>query len=151
MKRITRWIGRSAAGVVTAICLLGSAAAGDLRCPLEIAVDQKATAPAPQWAVNYNGFKNELAAVTIYDGSPDQGASLVYDDQKTVDDTLVQTWKLAPNPRGYWIKCGYSNTSAEISEKIPVDATHCEAVYERNVSFGDGRRPIRSADCGAGK
>ena len=135
--------------VAVAFLLAGTAAASELTCPLQITVDQKASNAPAGWTVGYNGFKNELAGVTIYDGSPDQGASLVYDDQKNTDDTFTQTWKLAPSPRGYWMACSYSNTSAQVSAKIPADATRCEAVYERNVSFGDGRHPLVRAVCGS--
>lgn len=127
--------------------LAGPAAASELDCPAQVSVDQKATATPAGWTAGDNGFKNELASVTIYDGPPEQGASLVYDDEKSAANTTTQTWKLAPSPRGYWITCGYSNTSTQLTQKIPADATRCEVTFERNVSFGDGRHPVRKAAC----
>ena len=147
MKRTVAQLG----SLITAFLALSSfatyAAAADIVCPAEVAVDQRVSAALAGWTAGNNGFKNELAGVTIYDGPPEQGASLVYDDEKTSADTITQTWKLVPSSRGYWLTCGYSNTSAQLTQKIPTDATRCEVTFERNVSFGDGRHPVRRAFC----
>jgi hypothetical protein len=137
--------------VSIALFATAQAFAGELRCPPEIAVEQKANDPPVGWTVGYNGFRNGLASVTIYDGPPEQGASLVYDDEKTAPDTITQTWTLVPGARGYWMTCGYSNTAAQVSRKIPANATRCEVVLERNVSFADGRHPVRRAACVSSK
>jgi hypothetical protein len=126
-----------------------SALASELACPAQISVDQKATDVPAGWTPGYNGIKNELAGVTIFDGPPEQGASLAPDTEKTVGNNLTQTWTLAANGHGSWLTCRYSNTSAELTEKLPDDATHCVIVFERDVSFGDGRHPVRKAVCGS--
>jgi hypothetical protein len=139
---------RLIAVLAAAIASLASvAAASELRCPPEIAVDQKATEPPSGWTVSYNGFRNELAGVTIYDGPPEQGASLVYDDEKSGGGIITQTWNLQPNPRGYWMMCGYTNTSAQLTARVAGDQARCEVVFEKNVRFGDGRKPVRKAVC----
>jgi hypothetical protein len=89
-----------------------------------------------------NGFTGELASLTVYAGPPEQDASRVYNDEKTVAESLVQTWQLVPNDRGNWIICGYSNTSAQLTQKIPADVTRCELTFERNFSLGDRRHPV---------
>jgi hypothetical protein len=127
--------------------MVGVAVGGELQCPATIAVDQKPTDVPAGWTPSNNGFKNELAMVTIFEGPPEQGASLVYDDQKNVGNTIVQTWNLAPGGNGYWLTCGYSNTAAQLTQKIPADATRCEVTMERDVSFGDGKHPVRKALC----
>jgi len=71
----------------------------------------------------------------------------VYNDEKTAAERVTQTWRLAPDDRGYWITCGYSNTSAQLTQKIPSDVTRCEATFEGNVSFGDGRHHLRKGIC----
>jgi hypothetical protein len=132
---------------LAATCPLGHAFGGEVQCPPTIAVDQKVTDAPAGWTAGYNGFTNELDSVTIYDGPPEQGASLVYSDEKTVADSVTQTWQLAPTDRGNFITCGYSNTSAQLTQKIPAAATRCEVTFERNVSFRDGRHPVRKAIC----
>jgi len=147
MKHIPLPLLRLIAGFVAAIYTVGYAFGGELQCPLAVNVDQKVTGTPSGWTAGYNGYKEELESVTIYDGPPEQGASLVYDDQKTLANTIVQTWNLAPNDHGYWMTCGYSNTSAQLTQKIPSDATRCEVTLERDVSFGNGLRPVRKAIC----
>ena len=143
MKTYTAWLALG----VAAICPVAQALGGEVQCPATIAVDQRITDAPAGWTAGYNGFTDELASVTIYDGPPEQGAALVYTDEKRVADRVTQTWQLAPNYRGDWITCGYSNTSAQLTQKIPADVTRCEVTFERNVSFGDGRRPVRKAIC----
>lgn len=132
---------------VAAISSVGQALGDEVQCPATIAVDQKITNTPAGWTAGYNGFTNELASLTVYDGPPEEGASLVYSDQKMVADRVTQVWQLAANDRGNWIICGYSNTSAQLTQKIPADVTRCEATFERNVSFGDGRHPLRKVIC----
>ena len=147
MAPLERFVGILALEIISVLLANPNALAVELKCPFEISVDQKAMETPAGWTVSYNGLKNELASVTVYEGPPDQGASLVYDDEKTAPDTTTQIWKLAPSPSSYWIVCGYSNTAAQVAQKVPAGATSCEVVRERNVSFGDGRNPIRSAIC----
>ena len=138
---------RALATFVAVICIAIPAIGGELQCPAQISVDQKATDVPTGWTPSNNGFKNELAMVTIYDGPPDQGASLVYDDQKTVGNTIAQTWNLAANGHGSWITCGYSYTAAQLSQKIPADATRCVVTYQADVSLPGGQHPVRKAIC----
>jgi len=126
---------------------LATALGGEVQCPATIAVDQRITNTPAGWTADYNGFTNELARVTVYEGPPKQAAPLVHGDEKTGADTVTQTWQLAPTDRGNWTTCGYSNTSAQLTQKIPADVTRCEAAFERNVSFGDGRHPMRKVLC----
>ena len=138
---------RGLALIVAVLCMTGRAIAGELQCPATISVDQKASDVPAGWTPSNNGFKNELASVTIYDGPPEQGASLVYDDQKTVGNTIVQTWNLAGNSHGSWMTCGYSYTAAQISQKVPADAKQCVVTYEGDVSLPGGQHPVRKAIC----
>jgi hypothetical protein len=143
MKTYTAWL----ALCVAAICPVGAALGGEVQCPVTIEVDQKIIIIPAGWTVGYNGFTDELTSVTVYDGPPELGASLMYSDEKTVADSVTQTWRLASGGRGNWLTYGYSNTSAQLSQKIPADVTRCEVTFERNVSFGDGRHPMRKAIC----
>jgi hypothetical protein len=75
-------------------------------------VDQKVTNTAAGGTAGYKGCTNELASLTVYDGPPEQGASLVPNDEEieeTAAESVTQTWQLAPDDRGCCITCGYSN------------------------------------------
>jgi hypothetical protein len=117
-------------------------------CPLALAVEEKASAPAPDWTVTYTGYKTMVAGVTIFDGPPADQASLVPDNEQTTEDVVSQTWKLAKSDRGYWLQCEYANTTAQIYRRLPASVTRCDVSYERNVRFGgEGRRVVKSVSC----
>ncbi len=117
-------------------------------CPATISVEQKASAPAADWTVAYSGYQTAAAGVTIFDGPPSQQASLVPDNEKTNEDAVVQTWRLARSDRGYWLQCEYANTTAQIYRRLPASVTRCDVTYERNVRFGgEGRRVIKKVNC----
>ncbi len=120
---------------------------GQSACPPELAVEQKASAPSPDWTVGYSVYKTALAGVTVFEGPPSEQASLVPDSDKTTKDTVVQTWRLLKSNRGYWLQCQYANTTAQIYRRLPADVTRCDVTYERNVFFGGGSRVVKRAEC----
>src|SRR6202035_6135104 len=74
-------------------------------CPATVTVEQRASAPAPDWTVTYSGYDTAVAGVTIFDGPPAEQASLVPDSNKTVGDNIIQVWQLPTSDRGYWLQC----------------------------------------------
>ena len=115
-------------------------------CPATIAVEQKASAPAPDWTVSYSGYETAVAGVTIFDGPPAEQASLVPDNEKTSGDNIIQTWQLAKSARGYWLQCNYANTTAQISRRLPAEITRCDVIYDHNLRFGGGN-VVKSVNC----
>ena len=116
-------------------------------CPATIAVEQKASAPSPDWIVTYSGYQTAVAGVTIFDGPPAEQASLVPDSEKTSGDNVIQIWQLPKSDRGYWLQCNYANTSAQISRRLPASVTRCDVVYDRNMHFGGGGNVLKSVNC----
>ena len=117
-------------------------------CPQTIAVEQKASAPAPDWTVTYSGYETAVAGVTIFDGPPAEQASLVPDNEKTVGDSVIQSWQLAKSARGYWLQCNYANTTAQISRRLEASVTRCDVVSDRNMRFGGGGGyVVKSVNC----
>jgi hypothetical protein len=116
-------------------------------CPLTVAVEQKASAPTPDWTVTYSGYETAIAGVTIFDGPPAEQASLVPDNEKTVGDSIIQTWNLAKSDRGYWLQCNYANTTAQISRRLPINVARCDVVYDHNMRFNGGGNVVKSVNC----
>jgi hypothetical protein len=106
-------------------------------CPQTVVVEQRASAPTPDWTVSYSGYETAVAGVTIFDGPPAQQASLVPDSEKTVGDNIIQVWQLPKSDRGYWIQCNYANTTAQISRRL-AGVTRCDVVSDHNMRFGGG-------------
>ncbi|MGB8682181.1 MAG: STY0301 family protein [Candidatus Binatus sp.] len=135
--------------LVAVACAIAAAqiARAESSCPAEIAVEQRASAPAPDWTVSYSGYQTAVAGVTIFDGPPSAQASLVPDNEKTSGDNLIQIWQLAKSDRGYWLQCNYANTTAQISRQLPASVTRCDVVYDRNMRFSGGANVVKSVNC----
>ena len=142
--------GRGAAALLVAVASMLFAGAqradAQVACPATIAVEQKAAAPG-QWSLGYATAPAELSSVAIFDGPPEEQASLKYDDERTLKDEIIQTWELPASGRGYWIVCGYTNTTAQLRRKLPDDARACEVAIEKGVTYGGGGIVIKHARC----
>jgi hypothetical protein len=135
--------------LITLVCAIAAPciAQAESSCPPTIAVAQRASAPGADWTVTYSGYETAVSGVTIFDGPPAQQASLVPDNEKTSGDNLIQTWQLAKSDRGYWLQCNYANTTAQISRRLPADASRCDVVYDHNVRFGGGGNVVKAVNC----
>ena len=116
-------------------------------CPATIVVEQRASAPAPDWTVSYSGYETAVAGVTIFDGPPAQQASLVPDSEKQAGDNIIQVWQLPTSDRGYWLQCNYANTTAQISRRLPASFKRCDVVLDHNMRFGGGGNVVKSVNC----
>jgi hypothetical protein len=123
-------------------------AAAEVICPDTIAVAQNAAA-AGEWQVRDSGEKPELERVTIYEGPPKHQASLKYDREIKRKSEIVQMWNLPPSKEGYWLACGYSNTSKQLYRKLPAMTAICGVTFDRGVNFPDGSPVIRRVRCRA--
>ncbi len=134
--------------VAGAILSTAGWAAAEVMCPDTAAVAQKAAA-AGEWQVRDSGEKPELESVTIYEGPPEQQASLKYDREIKRKSEIVQMWNLPPSKEGYWLACGYTNTSKQLYRKLPGITAICEAIFDRGVSFPSGGPVVRRVRCRA--
>ncbi len=64
-------------------------------CPATIVVEQKGSAPAPDWTVTYSGYQTAIAGVTIFDGPPAEQASLAPDSEKPSGDNIYPDLAIA--------------------------------------------------------
>ena len=122
-------------------------ALADSACPRTIAVEQRASAPAPDWNVSYSGYETAIQGVTIFEGPPAEQASLVPDNEKTAGDNVIQTWRLPKSDRGYWLQCNYANTTAQITRRLPDSIARCDVVYDHNQLFAGGSYVVKSVNC----
>jgi hypothetical protein len=116
-------------------------------CPQTIVVEQRASAPAPDWTVSYSGYETAVAGVAIFDGPPAQQASLVPDSEQPVGDNIFQVWQLPKSDRGYWLQCNYANTTAQISRRLPASVKRCDVVLNHNMRFSGGSYVVKSVNC----
>jgi len=146
--------GNCGSGIVIGLALLVgvslvSSARAEVVCPDTIEVTQSATAASADWQVRDSGDKPSLERVTIYEGPPREQASLKYDRELKRKSELVLFWNLPPNKEGYWLECGYTDTSKTLVRKLPAITAICEAIYDRTESFPDGSPVVRRVRCRA--
>ncbi len=128
---------------------VGEAAAADVACPFEIVVEQTLVEPVEGWSTEADPWPTELVNLSVFDGPPEELAELIYDDEVEDSETWTISWLLqADNPRGYWIRCRYANTLVTITQQLPVGVTRCDMVFEKQISYADGRPVVRSTRCG---
>lgn len=129
--------------------VMAPCAAAEVMCPDTISVVENAASTTGEWQVRDSGEKPELERMTIYDGPPAEQASLKYDREIKRKSEIVQVWNLPTSKRGYWLACGYSNTSKQLYRELPEMTSICEAIFDRNVSFPNGSPVVRRIRCRA--
>jgi len=149
-RSVHRTILTLAAAVAAALSLpAGEAAADDVACPSEIVVEQTLAEPVEGWTTEVDPWPTELVNLSVFDGPPEELADLIFDDEVEDSETWTVSWLLqADNPRGYWIRCRYANTLVTITQQLPEGVTRCEMVFEKQMSYADGRPVVRSMRCG---
>jgi hypothetical protein len=116
-------------------------------CPQKLEVEQRVGVIPEGWEAAQTTATVELASVTFYVGPPSEKAALKYDSEDRQKRDLIAFWNLPPNARGYWISCGYENTIAVISRRLPENTKICSVTYERKRR-GAGNLPgIKQITC----
>ena len=128
--------------VLSGICF----AADEAFCPPTIKVEQKAVSPH-EWRVSYNSSPTDLEMVTFFSGPPEENASLVYDEKSKVKGGWVGTWRFPKDPAGYWIRCSYGGTRAELSRRLSDSVSVCRVTYDETVHSVSGLPGIRKIEC----
>jgi len=116
-------------------------------CPQKIDVEQRVISPPEGWDGAQATATVALASVTFFDGPPSGKASLKYDSEDRQKRDWIAYWNLAPSARGYWISCGYENTTAVVSRRLPEDIRNCAVTYERKKRGKAGLPVIKSIAC----
>ena len=116
-------------------------------CPQKIEVEQRVAAIPEGWEAGQATTTVSLASVTFFDGPPAERASLKFDGEDRQKRDWVAFWNLPPNARGYWISCGYENTTAVVSRRLPESIRSCAVTYERRKRGAAGLPAIKNISC----
>jgi hypothetical protein len=90
------------------------------------------------WVALLETVPNQVAGITVFDGLPEQKASLVPDneEQHKAENRLVVTWRLAPlSPEGIWLTFSYASTSLVLAKPLPQGATELRVLYDTSVTI----------------
>ena len=105
-------------------------AAKKLECPQAIFVTPKedivtGSPEMPEgWNPRTESVRRELTSASLYDGRPEEKASLVPDKQASQGTKAI--WNLSKeNKNGYWLECRYAQSVTVISKRVPDEALRC--------------------------
>ena len=88
---------------------------------------------------------NRLAAVTFFDGPPEEKASLVNDSERRAQGKQIATWRFGVKSH-IWISCGYSGTNIVLSRALGDGTKQCMVTYNPRQSIA-GLPVIEKIDC----
>jgi hypothetical protein len=98
------------------------------------------------WEALLEAVPNQIAGITVFDGRPEQKASLVPDNEQKqkAENRLVVTWQLAPlSPEGIWLAFSYASTSVVLAKPLPQGATELRVLYDPSVTINGMNEIVR--------
>ncbi len=108
----------------------------EISIPWTIQVNQEIVSPPKGWQTRISEKKFALADVAIYDGKPDQLATLEPDKDKIDKQTKIgeSYYRLAPTTiEGNWIACSYDATNIQLCIQIPIIAQEARITYSNKI------------------
>ena len=112
------------------VWLVTVAVAEEIHCPPTVPVRQIATEVPTGWTAAVSAAPVRLAAVTFFDGKPEEEASLVYDRMTPGRTGNRATWTFQSTSH-IWLSCSYSGTNVVLSRPLP-GVTRCTVTYKRD-------------------
>jgi hypothetical protein len=82
------------------------------------------------WTAQNQEASYPFARVTFFPGPPAQTTLIVPTVEYKGQGGLHDAWDLPRSATGYWVACGYGNTTASISKKLPDNVNYCQADYD---------------------
>ncbi len=122
--------------------------AGKIACPDSIQVaNAKLLNPVKGWNATSDPVPHHLKRVVLFDGPPQERASLVPDRETKTKLGNTAVWLLADKPpRSYYIGCYYSSTTVVLSRELPAGLTQCTVLYSSSEQV-EGMAAVKKISC----
>lgn len=127
------------------LLILGPCWAQDQYCPKTIHTKQSIESVPQGWKAANGKGEHSLAAITFFDGPPEQEASLVYDSYAKGTKTDLATWRFDPSQH-LWVYCIYQGTDITLAKPLADKTTECRVRYSRTIHL-DGYEQIEQITC----
>jgi hypothetical protein len=139
---MTKWV----VALIAALAIVPRAWAVEPDCPAAIKVEEKLLGPLENgWTEGHADEPHRLAGITIFDGRPEERASLVPTERVISATRSLATWSFVKG-RQYWMTCSYSGTGVVLSRAIAGTVASCSVTYARNVRVA-GLPEIQRMEC----
>lgn len=134
--RLRTVIAASSVALVSLPC-----AAQSFNCPAVFPSRALQLSPAADGWVSGTGDEAHYYSADVFDGPPEQRASL----QPDSSSRNSSTWRFeGPFPRGLWIQCTYAEGALTLTRRLPTVPAACVALYPK---MSKGRPVSVSFDC----
>ncbi len=109
--------------------------AEEISCPLDLDVaPQKLAKTPPGWRTFVDAYhaRYVLEGITLYNGKPEELASLVAD----TDTADYSGWVLHDNGHEhYYLACRYADTALQLTRELPSSMKRCRIDYEKDITI----------------
>lgn len=118
--------------VISLLALGAVASAGELRCPEQIPVGEKALSIPRGWQTYVDDEPHVLYNMAFYSGHPRDRATLTPTSEQESGTTLRARWEF-PRESKYvnWLACRYLNTNVTYVQPLPRRVSHCVVTYKK--------------------
>jgi hypothetical protein len=99
-------------------------------CPARLPVRQTIAQDIAGWTAQNQEAGYPFARVTFFPGPPAQSTLIVPTSEYKGAAGLHDVWDLPRSASGYWVACGYGNTTVSIAKKLPDNVAYCQADYD---------------------
>jgi hypothetical protein len=114
----------------------------ELTPPKTISVQQALVDSEAGWQPFKDDVPLSLMSVALFEGHPDERASLIPDEETEAQGRRISTWQLRDNgERRYWIVCYYDRTKIALAHLIDPGISACVVTSDLTVSVA-GRPAI---------
>ena len=100
-------------------------------CPSVIDTDQTLKQSHQGWMASQEETRSPLSSIRLSEGDPRDLAWLLPD---RTSKGGVQEWDLLPSPRGYWVVCGYANTTVILSRRLDPTVRRCAVQLDKRFN-----------------
>ena len=133
------------ANLITILLILTSCWAQDQYCQKSIHTKQAVESVPKGWRADSGKGEHSLAAITFFDGPPEQEASLVYDSYTKGKRADLATWKF-DRSQHLWISCIYQGTEITLAKPLVENIAEYKVSYSRSIHI-DGYQQIEQITC----
>lgn len=102
-----------------------------VQCPDSIDMRQEARHVPKGWVAYEPDAKHLLSSIEFSEGKPANRVSLLPTGE---EGSSVSTWTFTPSAEGYWVSCGYNDTSVVLSRELPPETTDCQVEYDQDFN-----------------